>query len=303
MKSPLRAHAALIAMVIIWGVNFSISKIALATVPPLAFNALRFPLASLLLLGVMAAQGRIGLPARGEVTRVLVVGLLGNVLYQICFIFGLDHTSAGNASLLLAGTPIVTALLSAALGHERVRARTWVGVSCTFIGIALIVAGGVRAVDAHGSIAGDLLMLGASVTWAVYTVGSRPLVDRHGAIMVTAWTLWVGTIGIVIVGIPELLRLNWSTLQAPTWGAIAYAGLLSIGLSYIFWYYGVGQLGNTRTSSYSNVTPVVALLAAWLWLNEVPRLLQVVGAAIIIGGVTVAQSRATARPVDVSPEV
>ncbi|HEX6559242.1 MAG TPA: EamA family transporter [Longimicrobiales bacterium] len=303
MKSPYRAHAALFGMVIIWGVNFSVSKIALSSVSPLAFNALRFPLASLLLLGVLAAQRRIDLPARPEIPRVLAVGLLGNVVYQLCFIFGLNATSAGNASLLLASTPILTALLSAALGHERVHARTWLGVSCTFAGIVLIVLGGVREANARGSIIGDVLMLSASVMWAFYTVGSRPLVDRHGAIMVTAWTLWVGTVGIVMIGIPELLRLDWSALRPATWGAIAYAGLLSIGLSYIFWYYGVGVLGNTRTSSYSNVTPVVALIAAWLWLAEVPRLLQIVGAAIIIGGVTVAQSGVAARSAAVSPEV
>jgi len=303
MKSPLRAHAALISMVIIWGVNFSISKIALSNISPLAFNALRFPLASLLLLAVLAAQQRIELPARGELPRVLAVGLLGNVLYQLCFIFGLDRTTAGNAALLLAGTPLVTALLSSLLGHEQVSARIWLGVSCTFAGIVMIVIGGARDPAAHATVTGDLLMLGASITWAFYTVGSRPLVDRHGPVAVTAWTLWAGTAGLVVAGAPALAHLDWRAVHATTWAAIAYAGLLSIGLSYIFWYYGVSELGNTRTSSYSNVTPVVALIAAWLWLQEVPGLLQICGAAVIIGGVTIAQTRATARPADVSLEV
>ena len=304
MQRPVRAHAALILMVIIWGVNFSISKMALAHVGPLAFNALRFPMASLLLLAVMKRRGAIPLPPMSDVPRVVAVALLGNVLYQMFFIFGLNHTSAGNAALLLAGTPILTALLSASLGHEQVRARTWLGVICTFAGIVLIVAGGATGEggSAH-SVEGDLLMLGASITWSIYTVGARPLVQRHGSVNATAWTLWAGTLGLLICGAPALVRIDLRTLGAGTWAAIAYAGLLSIGLSYMIWYYGVSKLGNTRTSSYSNATPVIALLAAWLTLGEVPRLVQAIGAAIIIGGVTIAQSGSPVQQADVSPEV
>ena len=292
MKTPLRAHAALIAMVIIWGVNFSVSKVALRDVSPLVFNALRFPLAALMLFVVLAMRKTLILPrGRRDWVRLLLVGLVGNVVYQLCFIFGLDHTTAGNASLLLAGTPILTALFSALLGHERVSPRTWLGVSCAFLGIVLIVLGGAPSSEGHrATLIGDALMLGASMTWAFYTVGSRPLVQQYGALPVTAWTLWIGAIGLCIAGASSVARTDLAALRTSTWLSIAYAGLLSIGLSYMFWYYGVSRLGNTRTSSYSNVTPVVALICAWLTLGEKPRLAQVVGAAIIIAGVSIAQT-------------
>jgi drug/metabolite transporter (DMT)-like permease len=277
---------------------------ALSHVDPLAFNALRFPLASLLLLVVMKARGAVPLPPLSDVPRIVAVALLGNVLYQMFFIFGLNHTSAGNASLLLAGTPILTALLSASLGHEQVHPQTWLGVICTFAGIVLIVAGGITGEGgAAHSIEGDLLMLGASVTWAFYTVGARPLVQRHGSVKVTAWTLWAGTIGLLVCGAPALAHTDLQGVGAGTWAAIAYAGLLSIGLSYMIWYYGVSKLGNTRTSSYSNATPVIALLSAWLVLGETPKLIQAIGAAVIIGGVTIAQSSARVQREEVSPEV
>jgi drug/metabolite transporter (DMT)-like permease len=298
-----RAHAALLLMAVIWGVNFSIAKYALSTVPPLAFNALRFPLAALLLYVVLRRRGDVPLPSRSQLPLVLALGLLGNLLYQLTFIFGLNLTTAGNASLLLAGTPIVTALLSAALGQERVRPRVWIGVTATFAGIVMIVIGTGNEAGRRATIVGDLLMLGASLTWAFYVVGSRPLVDTYGSIAVTAWTLWGGTLGIVIAGIPALIDLDWAAISVGAWGAIAYAGLLSIGLAYMIYYYGVSRIGNTRTASYSNIVPVFALLAAWLWLGEVPKLLQIVGASIIISGVTVAQSGALSRPVAVSPEL
>ena len=287
----MRAHGALLVMAVIWAVNFSISKVALEEVSPLAFNALRFPLAAALLYAVLRSRGTVPLPTRAEWPRVLALGVLGNLLYQMCFIFGLDRTSAGNASLLLASTPMITALLSAGLGHERVRPRVWVGVIATFGGILLVVLGGhARAATAGNTLAGDLIMFGASLTWAFYTVGSRPLVERYGALPITAWTLWIGTAGLVLAGLWDTVHTDFTQVSGQTWLAIVYAGVLSIGVAYIIWYYGVSQLGNTRTSTYSNVVPVIALLTAWVLLGDAPTPAQLAGAAVILTGVSVAQS-------------
>ena len=293
MERPrdLRAHAALLFMVVIWAVNFSVTKVALAELHPLAFNAVRFPMAAALLYVVLRSRGAIPLPTRAEVPRVLALGLLGNLLYQMFFIFGLDRTTAGKASLLLASTPIITALLSAALGHERVRPRVWIGVVGTFAGILLIVLGGRSdAMAGESTLVGDVIMFCASIAWAFYTVGSRPLVERYGSLPTTAWTLWIGSIGLVIAGVGEVLRTDWSQVSGLTWGALIYAGVLSIGVAYIIWYYGVERLGNTRTSTYSNVVPVIAMLVAWLWLGEVPSATQLIGTAVILGGVSIAQT-------------
>ena len=287
----MRAHAALLFMVVIWAVNFSVAKVALEELSPLAFNALRFPLAAALLYAIMRGRGVVPLPTRAELPRVLALGLLGNLLYQMFFIFGLDRTRAGNASLLLASTPIITALLSAGLGHERVRPRVWAGVVATFGGILLVVLGGRAAVESgRETLVGDLIMFGASIAWAFYTVGSRPLVEQRGALTVTAWTLWIGTAGIVLAGIADVFRASWQDVSPLTWLAVVYAGVLSIGVAYIIWYYGVEKLGNTRTSVYSNIVPVIAVLVAWLWLGEVPTVPQVAGMVVILSGVSLAQT-------------
>jgi drug/metabolite transporter (DMT)-like permease len=248
-------------------------------------------MAAALLYVVLRARGSVPMPSRPELPRVLALGLLGNLMYQMFFIFGLDRTRAGNASLLLASTPIITALLSSALGHERIRPRIWAGVVATFGGIVLVVLGGRGQIEAgRGTLAGDFLMFGASLAWAFYTVGSRPLVEKYGALPVTAWTLWIGTAGIVLAGFIDTLRTNWHMVSAWTWLAVVYAGVLSIGVAYIIWYFAVGVLGNTRTATYSNIVPVIALAVAWIWLGEVPTALQLVGTAVIVSGVTVAQS-------------
>lgn len=281
-----RATLGLALMVAIWAVNFSVVKVALAEIPPLAFNALRFPLACIAMYLVLRQAGPIPLPRGGDAWRLLVLGVLGNFVYQLFFITGLEHAHAGIASLLLSGTPVMTAILSAAVGHERVGLRAWAAVVATFGGMALVVLGG-RGVAAGGApMWANLLMLCASASWAIYTVGSRSLIERYGSFAFTAWTLWWGTAGLVLTGLPQLSKLDFARVSWGTWAGVVYSGMLSIGLAYSLWYYGVRHLGNTRTAVFNNLVPVVALAVAWAWLGEVPTALQLAGAAVIIAGVS-----------------
>jgi drug/metabolite transporter (DMT)-like permease len=290
-RRRLIANTSLLVMAIIWGVNFSVAKIALSHLDPLAFNALRFPLAGVALYILLRRRGPVLLPPRADLMRVLILGLLGNVIYQQMFIFGLDRTRAGTASLLLAGTPLITALMSAVLGHERLHPRVWIGVCCTMLGITFVVLFGSQSPQQGDStLVGALLMIGASISWAVYTVGARDLVGRHGALAVTAWTLWIGSVGLFLIGTPAILQTDLLAVSAGTWVAVLYAGVLSVGVAYAIWYNGVRELGNTRTSTYSNLVPVITLGVAWLWLGESPSAGQLAGAVTIIGGVTLAQS-------------
>jgi drug/metabolite transporter (DMT)-like permease len=272
---------------VIWGVNFAVIKAALEVLTPLAFNALRFPLAAGFLVALMLPRGLGLVPERADRGRIGLLGLLGNVVYQLLFILGVAHTSAGNASLLLATTPVWTVLLSTALGHERPPLPVWIGVGATLAGMGLVVAGSGGAGFGTTTFLGDLLTIGAAMVWAVYTVGSRPLVQRYGAMPVTAWMLWVGTPVLVLLGVPGIAGLPPGTLTLPVWAAIAYAGVLSISVAYLLWNRGIRRLGNARAAVYSNLVPVVALAAAWVALGERPTALQAGGAAVILAGVTV----------------
>lgn len=294
-----RAEVGLYLLILIWGVNFPAIKAGLAEIPPFAFNALRFPLASLLLYLFLRRDGPLALPERADRGKVIALSVLAHVIYQIFFITGMERTTAGNASLLLAGTPMITALLSAFAGHERVGLRRWVGVLAAVAGMAIVVLAGPAAVRFGGaSVAGDLIMIGASFAWSVYTVSARNLVGKYGALRITAWTQWLGTIGLIVIGLPSLGTLDWSAVSAGAWLSVLYAGCLGIGTAYMLWNYGVRHLGNTRTASQMNLVPVVALGVAWLWLGEVPTIGQLVGAVVIIGGVSLTRRRpgADARP-------
>jgi drug/metabolite transporter (DMT)-like permease len=282
-------ETALSLMVFVWGVNFAVVKHALASIHPLAFNAMRFVIASVLVWGVLRARGELSLPDRRDLPRVVALGLVGNVLYQMCFILGLDRTAAGHASLLLALTPVMTAFLSMLTGHERPGPRTWGGASVSILGIALVSGASIR-VEGSSALVGDAILVTACIAWSAYTVGARPIVRRYGSVRTTAWTLWTGAVGLVAIGTPALLGQDWGSVGAEAWGALAFSATFAIGLAYLIWYRGVERLGNTRTAIFSNLTPVVALFAGVVLLNEKPSALALLGAALTLAGVMIVRT-------------
>lgn len=277
-------------MVFVWGVNYVVVKQALGAFAPLAFNALRFPIASLLVFGILRAQGPLGTPERRDLPRILVLGVLGNVVYQMAFIIGLDYTLAGHASLMLALTPVFTAFLSAVTGHERPGSRTWLGAALAVVGVALVTGSAATLGGNRRVLIGDLIMVAGSLVWACYTVGARPVVRKYGSIRTTAWTLWVGTVGVMLFGAPSLAAQDWGAPGAGAWGGLVFSACFAIGLAYLIWYRGVERIGNTRTSMFSTLSPVVALAVGALWLGERPSPLALLGAALTLGGVFVVRS-------------
>lgn len=281
-------ESSLAVMVLVWGVNFAVVKVALQAFSPLAFNAVRFCIASVMVAAVLRAQGGLSLPAREHRWRIIGLGLLGNVVYQMCFILGLDRTPAGTASLILALTPVITALLSTLTGHERPGIRTWGGALLSVGGIALVTGTGVEMAGRR-ALTGALILVAAAVGWALYTVGSRGMVRVYGSVRTTAWTLWVGTVGLLVVGSPALARQEWA-VGWRAWGGLLYSAVFGIGLAYLIWYRGVEKIGNTRTAIFSNLTPVVAMIAAAVLLHEHPSPWALLGAAITLSGVMIVRS-------------
>lgn len=288
MKSAERRPAALGLLVasVLWGANFSVMKSALEEIGPLAFNALRFPLAALALLAILRWRGRRLLPPRGDWLKVAALGLVGHVGYQLLFIVGVDLTLAGNASLLIATTPVWVVLLATTFRTERFSPLVFAGAAVALAGAAVLIVGGDET--GGGSSVGDLLVLGSAVMWALYTAFARRIIKRRGALEITAWTLWVGAPVLFLAGLPSLIETDLSRISAGAWAEVVYAGLAAVSVAYFLWYQGVRRIGQSRTAVYANLVPVVALIVAWVWLGEVPVLVQLVGAALIFAGVAVA---------------
>jgi drug/metabolite transporter (DMT)-like permease len=278
-------YLALAALVFIWASNFSVVKFALRDMSPLAFNGLRFTVASILLWLSVRFGGRSASMDRRHWPALIGLGILGNTVYQVLFIYGIDWTLAGNASLMLATTPVFTTLLSVLFRQERIGPMVLAGVILSLAGIVLVVWGGTQAISFSAlTVRGDLATLAAAAAWSGYTVGSAPLVRRYGALPVTAVTMWIGGVGLLVVSVPAFLTQDWSSVRPVSWLALLYSGAFAIALAYFIWYYSIHQIGSTRTAVYSNFIPIVALIIAWLTLGEVPTPPQLAGAGAILGG-------------------
>jgi drug/metabolite transporter (DMT)-like permease len=284
----------MLLVALIWGVNFSVTKGAFARFPPLAFTGARFALASLLLVPlVRRLEGSEPLP-RGVLTRLIVLGVVGNTLYQLGFISGLARTTASNSALILAAMPSIVAFLAVALGFERLRPRILVGVLVATVGVVLVVAA--RGVGfSTATMAGDLLSLGAVICWAGYTLGLRMVPPEVSPLRVTMVTTLAGTPGLVLAGVPQMLGMDWSAVGWEGWSAFGYATFLSLLVAYVLWNRSVKVVGPSRTVIYMCLTPLIAVAAAAVYLGERPMPLQAVGAALIIGGVLVTRGPAEPR--------
>jgi drug/metabolite transporter (DMT)-like permease len=169
------------------------------------------------------------------------------------------------------------------MGREKIGALHWVGAAISLIGIYIVVG---RGAEVGGStLRGDLLIMVSVSCWTTYTLAATRLVARHSPVYVTGTSMQIGTIPYVLLILPQVLRVDWSLVSVWTWLSVVFSALLALCFSYSIWYAGVQRLGPTRTSTYSNLVPVVGMIVAALWLHESVTPLKFAGAAAVIGGI------------------
>jgi len=282
-------------MTLIWGTNYSIVKHAFLEIDPQAFNAVRMVIASTVFVAIIVSvrrmSGRVArdvfyTPApitRRDWTTIAALGVVGHFLYQYFFIGGLARTSVANSSLMLAATPVVIALMSAALGQERIGRLHWLGAALSMGGIYIVVGHGI-GVD-RTTLTGDLMMFAGVCCWAIYTLGARRLMLRHSPVGVTGFSMAIGTVIYVPVMLPNMLRTDWPAISAGTWVALVYSALFALCVAYTIWYMAVREIGSARTSVYSNLVPIVAMLTAVVFLGEELTAARMAGAGAVLVGV------------------
>lgn len=268
--------------VVLWASSFTVVKSAYTEFTPLAFAAVRFTGASLGMLVLLLALRRVLGVARADLLRAALVGVFHVGLYQIFFSTGLRYTTASNSVLIIAISPVLTALLVWATRAEPIAGRQWAGIVLALLGIVLLVrAGGALAA---GHLKGDLLTLLAAASYAVTPVLILPLLRRYPTISVMMVGMLFGTLMLIAAGFPELRRQSWDV--TPTaWAQLAYAALGAGTLAYLFWYEGIGRIGPTRVAAYSYLIPVLGVTIAVVTLRESFTLWHALGAAVALAGV------------------
>jgi len=279
-------------MILIWGSNFSIVKVALRDFPEVAFNAMRMIIASTVFLTAIQFTSRPpeGGPSRPKLTSrdwrdLVFLGMVGTGFYQWCFVSGVGRTSVGNSSLIIGTSPVLISIMSSLAGHERIKPVRWLGVLLALFGLYLVVG---RGVDLTGATwRGDALMIASVVCWSVFSVAAQPILKRHSPLLVIGLAFSIGGGLYVLTVSPWLVRVDWRAVSGFSWMLMLTSALLSLNLSYWIWYTGLQKLGGSRTSVYSYLTPIVAMIVAALWLAEPISTNQIAGAMAIFGGLLI----------------
>ncbi len=273
----------------IWGLNFIVIKDALpAFSSPQGFNALRWILATGVLLTLVAVRRDPLRIAERDWGRLLLISIVGNVFQQLTFINGIRLTTAGHSALIMGLSPVMVAAGGAALGLETVGRGMWIGILLSVLGLAFLIRPG-AAETPPTAFAGDLLTLASAACWAVYTLASRPLTLRYPPTTVTALSVAVATAVLVVLGVPALHAQSWSAVRWRAWGGLLYSGSLTIAFGYAIWTLAIRRIGTARTAILANLNPVVALIAAWFLLGERLNAWQALGAALVLAGVALAR--------------
>jgi drug/metabolite transporter (DMT)-like permease len=284
-----RAHLSLVVVVALWATSFSVIKTLLEhDVAALDIALLRYAIALPGFAFVLWRAG--GLPGltRGDAGRVVVAGLVIVIGYHVFLNVGSERTTSGIAALVVALAPGMTLVLARVLGLDRLRLRHVLGLAIAFVGVTVVVGLGAGETVSLDGAAGPLIVLGAPLSFATYNVILKPLLARYDLLALSAATSLVGTVGL-------LPFVRGSTLDAVTAGStgdglrLLYLGILATFLGYILWNVGLRGLGPTRAVTYTYAISPLAVLIGALALDEPVTAWLAVGAALVVGGIALAQ--------------
>ncbi len=283
--------AAMLLTTLIWAVNFSVVKYGIRVFPPHGFNGVRMTLASLIYLAVWALLRDGFVLRKGDLWKAAGLGLLGTTAYQLLFIQGLRSTTASTTSMIAPMTPVFIAMLSHFLRFERIHWAAWVGIAVSFTGFYLLLTGQTGPMTLNSAtVRANLLILAANLSWACYTVFSRPLLARIPPLRLAVLTTSFGTLFYLPFAARGVADIRLSRIPAPGWGAVFFSGVLAIVVGYAIYYSSVRKVGNTKTGIYSNLNPVFATIFAVLVFGEKVTPLQTGGGLVIFVGVYLTRS-------------
>ena len=275
----------------VWAVNLSLIKFSLREFTPHGFNGIRLALSAAIFIVVLGfRRGGFSL-GRGDFLKVAVLGLLGTTVYQLLFIQGISRTQATTTSMIMPMTPVFIAVLSSVFKLERIHWAAWVGIAVSFLGVYLLVTGqkGPLALTRQ-SVRGDVYLLLANLVWALYTVLSKPLLERVPPVKLAGLSLVIGTAFYLPFAAVDVGRVSWTSISAGAWASLLYSAVLAMVVSFIVYCSSVRRVGNTKTGIYSNLNPVFAVIFASFFLSERITALEAGGGLVIFLGVYLTRS-------------
>jgi len=290
MREGRAAYAPLLVGMVAFGGTWPAGKLAAEHIAPATIATARFAVAAVLLwIWARISRRPVRPPELGDLGLVAVLGLTVVFAYNLFFLYGLRHAPAADGSVIVPGLiPIVTTLLTWRVFGERPSRLAAIGLAVAFVGL-VVVANPTAAVESS-RLLGDGLFVGASCSWAVYTVAGREATARFGSVSANVYATAAGSLMLLPL---SFLGGGWSAAArapASAWGGVAYLSVAGTVLGFVLFFEGVRLIGAARASAFALLVPIFGVVSSVLVLGEHLRPLLAVGGAIVVAGLWIAES-------------
>lgn len=287
-RTLLRAgDVVLLAAAVFWALNLSIGKYALSHgFSPLAYAGPRNAIAGVVFLLAAARRGEVTRLKGPDLRLIPAAALLGIVIDQLAFIYGLHEAQATVIGLVFGSTPVITALIASAAGAERLSRRGWLAASVSTSGIGLVALG--AGTPLGGDSRGAGLALLSTVAFAAYAVVLLPLLERYSVVYLSGLVNLVAAAPIGAAAIPSFVHEDWGRISLLAWLAWSYGLVFSYILGNFLWMAGLRVVGASRAALYSNAQPFLGAAFAVVLLSERVSVVQGMGGVVVLLGIVIA---------------
>ncbi|WP_335501070.1 DMT family transporter [Neobacillus drentensis] len=270
-----------------WGSAFIAGKIAVQSFEPATVAFLRFLGAAILLFPIMwLTEKNRKKPTLKDYGLFAVLGLTGIALYNICFFIATKHAPVIKSSLFIASNPVLIVLLSGIFLKEKITKNHIIGMVIALLGVTCIITDGhVLTLFKFGFDSIDIVLLGAVISWALYSVVGKVVLKKFSSVESTTYAVAFGTLFLFPFALKETTWQDVQHADFSTWVAIAHMSIFVTVVAFIMYYYGIKEIGAAKASIFINVMPVSAVLMATIFLNETFTLAHGIGAAFVLSGV------------------
>ncbi len=290
-------YLSLVITMLFWGGTFIAGRILADSIPPADAAFIRFALAAAT-LAVLARliDGRLGLPPKNQIFRLLLLGLSGVFAYNICFFTGLKYIEAGRASLIIALNPMVITVGAVVFFGERLSPVQYSGLLISLIGALLVISNGDPALLLAGGFGpGEAAILGCVIAWAAYSLIGRKVLTAMSPLSAVLYSALFGALMLFPATLIDGAASRPSSYLFDDWISLLFLGVFGTAIGFSLYYRAIKAIGSARSGVFINLVPLFSILLAWLILGETLRSSVLIGGAILLFGVYLTNSRSPAR--------
>lgn len=292
LKPSSSIYLALASVSFLWGTSFAAAKIGLAELTPMNLVTFRFIIASTLFAIMLLAMRSTSKLDYHDIPRFMILSFLAITSYFYIQFTGLIYTTTINSALIIATSPIYTALFGVMLGVDKISLKSAAGIVAAFIGVATIITNGnLYGLFQTSTIKGDAMLLCNAIVWAGFTLYGKTILQKYRPFVAMAYIHIFGTLMLLPFALipsvlsPITLQEQLPTITSNTIFATLYLAILCSVFAYYTWYNGVDKIGAIRTAVFSYLNPLFAILVGSLLIGEKVTIYTLLGGILVILGV------------------